>query len=157
MIVCNCNYFKLISEPKKRQLWLKVWFNKLEKAESENSDFFELLEEDELEFHNHALNNCDIIKEPDVPDDVSDRRYQKDHQETPETLTSNDISSDNVEEKDPAFILIQNDPPATANWITFEDTYKMKQRKWSQDSSSSSVSSFESSSSMSTTSNESSL
>ena len=147
----------MISEPKKRQLWLKVWFNKLEKAESENGDFFELLEEDELESHNHTLNNCDIIKEHGTPDDTFDRRYQNDHRVSPEALTFNDISSDNTEEKDPAFILIENDPPQTANWITFEDTYKMKQRKWSQDSSSSSVSSFESSSSISTTTNESSL
>lgn len=155
MNVSNFNHNKMISEPKKRQLWLKVWFNKLEKAESENGDFFELLEEDELDSHNHALDNCDIIKEHGEPEGVSDRGYEKDHQVIPEALTSNDISSVNLEEKDPAFILIQNDPPQTTNWITFEDTYKMKQRKWSQDSSSSSVSSFASSSSMSTTSNES--
>jgi len=33
-------------EPKKRQVWLKVWFSKLEEAESLNSGFFEVEEED---------------------------------------------------------------------------------------------------------------
>ena len=34
------------SEPKNRQAWLKVWFDKLEQAELENYEVFELTEED---------------------------------------------------------------------------------------------------------------
>ena len=50
----------LISDPKKRQLWLKVWFDKLEKAESTNANDFELSEEDEFEA-NCMLENCDKL------------------------------------------------------------------------------------------------
>ena len=33
-------------EPKKRQMWLKVWFSKLEEAENLNCGIFEVEEED---------------------------------------------------------------------------------------------------------------
>jgi len=32
-------------DPKKRQIWLKVWFDKLENAEMKNGEFFEVSEE----------------------------------------------------------------------------------------------------------------
>ena len=38
-----------ISDPKKRQIWLKIWFDKLEAAELTNSHYFEVTEEDELD------------------------------------------------------------------------------------------------------------
>ena len=47
----------IILDPKKRQLWLKVWFSKVEKAESENYEFFEVTEEDEVDI-NGVLDNC---------------------------------------------------------------------------------------------------
>ncbi len=37
-------------EPKKRQMWLKVWFSTLEKAEAANGDAFEVDEAEEDEF-----------------------------------------------------------------------------------------------------------
>ena len=40
------------SEPKKRQVWLKVWFSQLEAAELENYDAFELTEENEHDLEN---------------------------------------------------------------------------------------------------------
>jgi len=39
-------------EPKKRQVWLKVWFSQLEAAELENYDAFELTEENEHDLEN---------------------------------------------------------------------------------------------------------
>ena len=141
---------------------MKVWFNKLEKAESENSNFFELLEEEELDSHHHALNHCDIKNGEIVEStEISD----KDNQLITDTsiLSTNDNivystnkSIDNIEEDPALMVPICNNPQAASNWITFEDTYKIKQRSWSQDSLSSSVSSYASSSSseMSTTSSD---
>ena len=37
----------IFPDPKKRQIWLKIWFDKLEAAELINSSFFEVMEEDE--------------------------------------------------------------------------------------------------------------
>ena len=34
-------------DPKKRQMWLKIWFSTLEAAEEENSEAFEFKEEEE--------------------------------------------------------------------------------------------------------------
>ena len=45
------NHFTF-SEPKKRQVWLKVWFSQLEAAELENYDAFELTEENEHDLEN---------------------------------------------------------------------------------------------------------
>ena len=42
----------LFTEPKKRQVWLKVWFSQLEAAELENYDAFELTEENEHDLEN---------------------------------------------------------------------------------------------------------
>ena len=39
--------FSIFPDPKKRQIWLKIWFDKLEAAELINSSFFEVMEEDE--------------------------------------------------------------------------------------------------------------
>ena len=64
----------LFSDPKKRQLWLKVWFDKLEKAESTNANDFELSEEDEFEA-NCMLENCDKFVDDVV--ESSTRTYPK--------------------------------------------------------------------------------
>ena len=44
-----------ISEPKNRQAWLKVWFDKLEQAELENYEVFEVTEENDEELVNEDL------------------------------------------------------------------------------------------------------
>ena len=129
-------------------MWLKVWFNKLEKAESENSDFFELLEEEELDAH-RMLNNCDIIKNGSILTEEASEIYDpKDRLNAgTENLSTNDDFgyTDNIlhsmEDKDDGSSSILSNPQSTTNWITFEDTYQIKQRKWSQDSSASSISS----------------
>ena len=41
-----------IAEPKHRQAWLKVWFDKLEQAELENYEVFEVTEENDEELIN---------------------------------------------------------------------------------------------------------
>ncbi len=48
----HVNHFRSMAyrEPKKRQLWLKIWFSTLEKAEAKNGDAFELDEEEEDEW-----------------------------------------------------------------------------------------------------------
>ena len=129
-------------------MWLKVWFNKLEKAESENSDFFELLEEEELDAH-RMLNNCDIIENGSIlTEEASEICYPKDRLNAgTENLSTNDDFGytdniiHNMEDKDDGSSSILSNPQSTTNWITFEDTYQIKQRKWSQDSSASSISS----------------
>ena len=73
MNVQGCMNF-LFSDPKKRQLWLKVWFDKLEKAESTNANDFELSEEDEFEA-NCMLENCDKFVDDVV--ESSTRTYPK--------------------------------------------------------------------------------
>ena len=154
----------MILEPKKRQLWLKVWFNKLEKAESENSNFFELLEEEEPDLHHHALNPCDMKNGETVESTEIGNQENQLLTDTSILSTNDNIvystnkSIDNIEEDPALMVPICNNPQAASNWITFEETYKIKQRSWSQDSSSSSVSSYTSSSSseMSTTSSDSS-
>lgn len=43
------------SDPKKRQVWLKVWFTQLEAAELENYEAFELAEEEDDDVINEDI------------------------------------------------------------------------------------------------------
>jgi len=45
----HVNYYRNLAymQPKKRQMWLKVWFTELEVAEKINWGYFEMEEEDE--------------------------------------------------------------------------------------------------------------
>ena len=119
----------------------------MEKAESENSDFFELLEEEELDPH-RMLNNCDIIEDGTITTEVASEICDPKHllNVGTENLSAKDDYGyadniiHNLEEKDDLSSSILCNSQSTSNWMTFEDTYQIKQRKWSQDSSSSSLS-----------------
>jgi len=56
-------------EPKKRQVWLKVWFSQLEAAELENYEAFELTEENEQE--NDVIDE-DIVFRLPTADEIAD-------------------------------------------------------------------------------------
>eukprot|EP00093_Oithona_nana_P012496 12496.XXX_828528_829304_1 [CDS] Oithona nana genome sequencing. len=53
-------------EPKKRQVWLKVWFSQLEAAELENYDAFEVAEEHEEE--ETVINEDEVFRLPTASD-----------------------------------------------------------------------------------------
>ena len=58
------NHFRNMAyrDPKKRQMWLKVWFSTLEAAETENAAAFEVEEEEEEE---HEEGSCQLVTESD--------------------------------------------------------------------------------------------
>jgi len=58
-------------EPKNRQAWLKVWFDKLEQAELENYEVFELTEEDGEE---QDLINEDYVFRLPTASDIANAR-----------------------------------------------------------------------------------
>ena len=55
-------------DPKKRQMWLKIWFSTLEEAEEVNQGAFELNEEEEEEFLNGLLFDEPNLAAPHVQD-----------------------------------------------------------------------------------------
>ena len=59
----------LFTEPKKRQVWLKVWFSQLEAAELENYEAFELTEENE---HETDVIDEDIVFRLPTADEIAD-------------------------------------------------------------------------------------
>ena len=142
MSCCGLNFRPLlnyiISEPKKRQLWLKVWFSKLEIAESENGDFFEVTEEEVEEEEDtdmiHCKSNCDI---PDQ--DTSVERSKIFPQDDASMLKINSLDMEDNLYFDPTQISSVNLCNTTTsisktNWETYEDTHEIRQRNWSLDS-----------------------
>ena len=68
----NLRHFFPILEPKHRQAWLKVWFDKLEQAELENYEVFEVTEENDEEIE--LINEDYVFRLPtacDIADAVS--------------------------------------------------------------------------------------
>ena len=64
--VTGLNFINCFSEPKKRQVWLKVWFSQLEAAELENYDAFEVAEEHEEE--ETVINEDEVFRLPTASD-----------------------------------------------------------------------------------------
>lgn len=65
--------FRAYKEPKNRQAWLKVWFDKLEQAELENYEVFEVTEEDDEELINEDLVFV-LPSASDIADAIQDRK-----------------------------------------------------------------------------------
>ena len=132
-LLINC----IISEPKKRQLWLKVWFSKLEIAESENGDFFEVTEEEEEEEGTDMIpckSNCDIPEQ-----DTSVERSKIFPQDDASMLKTNSLGMEDNLYFDPTQnssvnLCNKTTSISKANWETYEDTHEIRQRKWSLDS-----------------------
>ena len=90
------NHFTF-SEPKKRQVWLKVWFSQLEAAELENYDAFELTEENE-----HDLENVideDIVFRLPTAEEIADASRSADRKisSTSSTCSTSSFQSSTYE------------------------------------------------------------
>ena len=65
-------YLFKIPEPKKRQVWLKVWFSQLEAAELENYEAFELTEENEHDCDTPTVIDEDIVFRLPTAEEIAD-------------------------------------------------------------------------------------
>merc|ERR1712020_878614 len=70
----HVNYYRdrAYKDPKKRQVWLKVWFSQLQAAEIENYDAFEVTEEKDDD-----LINEDIVFRLPTPAEIADACCQQ--------------------------------------------------------------------------------
>jgi len=70
----HVNYYRdrAYKEPKKRQVWLKVWFSQLEAAELENYEAFELTEENEHDCDTPTVIDEDIVFRLPTAEEIAD-------------------------------------------------------------------------------------
>ena len=114
-------------------MWLKIWFDELEVAESVNGDFFEVIEED-IEY-TEIEGGFDILEEG-TSENISKMHSQENRPiSDTQSLTPTECSyfdpPGNQEDFDASGAISYFPNKSKPSWLTYEDTHEIRQHKWS--------------------------